>query len=201
MYCRNCANQVDENAIGCPKCGMDPKKAKSYCPGCGNSTSPEQVQCTTCGVSLASKGDTLDVDALRHFDFATFFAKKGHIAAVVALVGCVLFPWVKSDKSVMGGGDIHLWNMYELGEWVIHESLFVLLLNLIPISLIGFLIAEHVAVLVRYKLWFANGALGLIAIMGIRLHQVTDGEVETVYWGYYLVVIATIGMFVQVRRS
>jgi len=195
MYCRNCANQVDEKAMGCPKCGMDPKKAKSYCPGCGNATNAEQVLCTSCGVSLASKGITLDVESLKKFDAAKFFGNKGHIAAVVALVGC-FFPWIRHE--LLGGG-VLLTNMFgldgfDVGPWAWLTSFF-------PLLLIGFLVADHVASLTKYKKWFANGATGFIVTFGIFLHQSVWGMDSNVAWGFYLVAIATITVFMQVRRS
>lgn len=53
MYCRNCGNDVNEKAIGCPKCGLDPRAEKNFCPNCGTATNEKQVLCTSCGVSLA----------------------------------------------------------------------------------------------------------------------------------------------------
>lgn len=54
MYCKNCGNEVIENAIACLKCGMSPKSEKNFCGECGTATNPKQIVCTSCGVSLKS---------------------------------------------------------------------------------------------------------------------------------------------------
>jgi|GEM_PF-895850 len=53
MYCRNCGNEVSEKAVGCPKCGLDPRTEKNFCPNCGIGTNEKQIICTSCGISLA----------------------------------------------------------------------------------------------------------------------------------------------------
>ena len=53
MYCRNCGNEVNEKAVGCLKCGLDPRTEKNFCPNCGIGTNEKQVICTSCGISLA----------------------------------------------------------------------------------------------------------------------------------------------------
>ena len=32
MYCKNCGNELNENAVACLKCGCDPKKGNKNCP-------------------------------------------------------------------------------------------------------------------------------------------------------------------------
>jgi TM2 domain-containing membrane protein YozV len=56
MYCRNCGNQLDDRAIACPKCGLDPRAGTTCCQNCGKPTPPNAVVCTSCGVSLARVG-------------------------------------------------------------------------------------------------------------------------------------------------
>lgn len=51
-FCRNCGNEVNEKAIGCPKCGFDPKTEKNFCYECGSQTNEKQIICVSCGVSL-----------------------------------------------------------------------------------------------------------------------------------------------------
>lgn len=55
MYCRHCANQVSEKAVGCPKCGMNPRVGAEFCHDCGSETKSNQVMCTNCGVALNGK--------------------------------------------------------------------------------------------------------------------------------------------------
>jgi TM2 domain-containing membrane protein YozV len=56
MFCRNCGNQVDERAIACPKCGVNPHDGISFCQNCGKPTLANGVVCTNCGVALARWG-------------------------------------------------------------------------------------------------------------------------------------------------
>ena len=57
MYCRNCGNEMNNEAAVCVKCGVPTGKGNSYCPNCGVETNPEAVVCVQCGVSLAHKED------------------------------------------------------------------------------------------------------------------------------------------------
>ena len=60
MFCRNCANQLDDRAVACPKCGVNPRQGNAFCQNCGKPTIPNAVVCTSCGVALlqgASAGD------------------------------------------------------------------------------------------------------------------------------------------------
>ena len=35
MYCRNCGNEMHDEAVVCVKCGVPAGKGTSYCPHCG----------------------------------------------------------------------------------------------------------------------------------------------------------------------
>jgi TM2 domain-containing membrane protein YozV len=59
MHCRNCGNQVDERAVACPKCGVNPRDGSAFCQSCGKPTDPNQVICRQCGVSLAKPAPVL----------------------------------------------------------------------------------------------------------------------------------------------
>lgn len=52
MFCRNCGNQMVENAAVCVKCGVAAGTGLSFCPNCGGETNPNQEVCLKCGVSL-----------------------------------------------------------------------------------------------------------------------------------------------------
>ena len=56
MYCRNCGNEVAENAVMCVACGVPPKAGKKFCHNCKAETSPEAAICMKCGVSLKVDG-------------------------------------------------------------------------------------------------------------------------------------------------
>jgi TM2 domain-containing membrane protein YozV len=57
MYCRNCGTQLDDRAVACPKCGVNPRAGVSFCQQCGKPTVPNAIVCTSCGVGLARFGD------------------------------------------------------------------------------------------------------------------------------------------------
>ena len=53
MFCRNCGNQMDNQAAVCVKCGVPAGQGVNFCPNCGNQTAPGAAVCTSCGVALA----------------------------------------------------------------------------------------------------------------------------------------------------
>lgn len=52
MFCRNCANEVHERAVACPKCGVNPRAETKFCPNCAAATQSNQVLCIGCGSDL-----------------------------------------------------------------------------------------------------------------------------------------------------
>ena len=52
MYCRNCGEVVDENAVICIKCGTEKGKGMEYCSHCGGKVEKGQMACMTCGYAL-----------------------------------------------------------------------------------------------------------------------------------------------------
>jgi len=54
MYCRNCANQIADEAAICVKCGVPTDKGNKFCRHCGKETLPSQEICTGCGLRLSS---------------------------------------------------------------------------------------------------------------------------------------------------
>ena len=53
MYCANCGNPMDPNAVVCVKCGVKAGYGYQYCQNCGNPTVPGATICTTCGAMLS----------------------------------------------------------------------------------------------------------------------------------------------------
>jgi hypothetical protein len=232
MYCRNCSNEVNEKAIGCPKCGMDPRKAKNFCPSCGNATVENQVMCTKCGVALANKGLSIDTGSLPKFDASKFTGNKANIAAAVALLGCLL-PWLKVDMMGMGQSA----NMFTLAAGSDNISSMMTLMGsgggtilvsglllIFPIALIGFLAADHVPAIAKYKKQFMIASLALVVYAGIGLYQISHPSIPdtggmgmfgdtmskaarmaqdmiSVGWGFYISLVATIAAFVLGRRA
>ena len=54
MYCRNCGNEMNQNAVVCVKCGVSKGTGNFYCPHCGKETNPVAAVCLSCGCSLAN---------------------------------------------------------------------------------------------------------------------------------------------------
>lgn len=52
MFCRNCGNEMNAEAVVCVHCGVPVGKGKKYCPNCGAEPDPEAVICVKCGASL-----------------------------------------------------------------------------------------------------------------------------------------------------
>ena len=52
MYCRNCAEELNENQAICVKCGVKVGEGSTYCPNCGQEVAEGQEVCLNCGVSL-----------------------------------------------------------------------------------------------------------------------------------------------------
>jgi len=57
MYCRNCGQQVPDQAEFCTNCGQRVRGASRYCWSCGAETLPQAEICVKCGVRLASAAD------------------------------------------------------------------------------------------------------------------------------------------------
>ena len=58
MYCRNCGNEMNNEAIVCVKCGVPVGKGSGFCHNCGDAVHPDAVICVKCGVSLARPVET-----------------------------------------------------------------------------------------------------------------------------------------------
>lgn len=52
MYCKNCANQLEEQAAVCVRCGAPKGAGAAYCPNCAAPTPPGAAVCTNCGIAL-----------------------------------------------------------------------------------------------------------------------------------------------------
>jgi len=52
MYCRNCGNVMNDQAVICVSCGVPVGKGNNYCPLCGDVTDSMSQICMKCGVNL-----------------------------------------------------------------------------------------------------------------------------------------------------
>lgn len=60
MYCRNCSNNIEINAIKCDLCGLHPKHYKNYCSKCCRRTNDREVMCIKCGEDLTVKSGIME---------------------------------------------------------------------------------------------------------------------------------------------
>lgn len=54
MYCKNCGNVMNDQAVICVSCGVPVGKGNNYCPVCGDATNSMSQVCMKCGVNLNS---------------------------------------------------------------------------------------------------------------------------------------------------
>lgn len=52
MYCKNCGNELTQNASVCLNCGFMAGDGKAYCHNCGTSVTDGAAMCTKCGAML-----------------------------------------------------------------------------------------------------------------------------------------------------
>lgn len=57
MYCRNCGQQLSEQAEFCTSCGQRALAGTARCWSCGAETLPAAEICVKCGVRLSRAGD------------------------------------------------------------------------------------------------------------------------------------------------
>ena len=102
MYCRNCGNEMDNNATFCVKCGVAAGTGNVFCPNCGTQSHPQAVACVNCGFGLAPAGlgdrkSKLAAGLLGIFlgglgihNFYLGYQKKALIQLLVCIIGGVL---------------------------------------------------------------------------------------------------------------
>ena len=52
MFCKNCGNQMDDNAAVCVKCGVAKGQGELFCPVCGEPVQPGAAVCMKCGTAI-----------------------------------------------------------------------------------------------------------------------------------------------------
>mgnify|MGYP000860359025 FL=1 len=120
MYCKNCGNQVNENAIACLKCGCDPKRGANNCNSCGVETTSEQIICIKCGVALKTQNSAST-------SLSSTDGKSTAIIAYLTLIGFIIAAVQhSSDKTKLAA--YHL--RQSAGLFVTLISLYILLLLL-----------------------------------------------------------------------
>jgi ribosomal protein L40E len=64
MFCRNCAQQLADQAQFCTSCGQRPLQGGRYCWSCAAETLPNAEICVKCGVRLVRTGEKQWLTAL-----------------------------------------------------------------------------------------------------------------------------------------
>jgi len=64
MFCRNCAQQLADQAQFCTSCGQRPLRGGRYCWSCAAETLPNAEICVKCGVRLVRTGEKQWLTAL-----------------------------------------------------------------------------------------------------------------------------------------
>lgn len=106
MFCRNCGNRMDDNAVICVKCGAAKGSGNSYCPNCGKETNPNAAVCLNCGCALTNTNIVAGENAksklvagllaiflggLGIHNFYLGYTQKGVIQLLITLLGSCLF--------------------------------------------------------------------------------------------------------------
>ena len=104
MYCRNCGNEMIQNAVVCVKCGVSKGTGNFYCPHCGKETNPVAAVCLSCGCSLANTNASenaksklvagllgIFLGGLGIHDFYLGNTQKAIIHILLATVGALVF--------------------------------------------------------------------------------------------------------------
>ncbi len=54
MFCKNCGNELNENAVACMNCGFAKGSGDKFCANCGKELNPGAAICTACGAAAAA---------------------------------------------------------------------------------------------------------------------------------------------------
>lgn len=109
MYCKNCGNEIDDNAYFCIHCGfrvgdeLPPVASKEpkYCTHCGRQIDPNAYVCIHCGVVVNKtvakpKNDQSLLCAVFGFILALF---ANFVALAVSILGMVISHNNKNAKN------------------------------------------------------------------------------------------------------
>lgn len=56
MYCKNCGNELNENAVACMNCGFAKGNGNRFCANCGSEVNPGAAICVKCGAAVQATG-------------------------------------------------------------------------------------------------------------------------------------------------
>lgn len=168
MYCRNCGNEVNEKAIGCMKCGLDPRTEKKFCPECGIATNEKQVICTSCGISLAVSPVK---SAIKHENNAEAASEK--TIAIVAYIPVAVLGFIIA--LIMHNNNKSQFSAYHLRQslglnilfFAVYFSIYVILFNLI---------ISNPFTVIRFSWIFPLFLLGILALFIVGLVNASSNQ-------------------------
>jgi TM2 domain-containing membrane protein YozV len=91
MFCRECGKSVNEHAVACTSCGVNPRASKNFCYTCGVKTKDNQVMCVKCGVSLESASSS-----------GISFGENGKKDKMIAFVLALVLGTIGAHKFYLG---------------------------------------------------------------------------------------------------
>lgn len=115
MYCRNCGNEMNENAVVCVKCGVSVGQGTSFCSACGSPTDCCADFCTNCGVALKKTIHSeqkskiaagllgIFVGALGIHNFYLGFTKKAIAQLLISVLSCGILSFASAIWGLVEG--------------------------------------------------------------------------------------------------
>lgn len=58
MFCKNCGQEINENAVACMTCGFAKGAGEKFCANCGKEINPGAAICTACGAAVKPADNT-----------------------------------------------------------------------------------------------------------------------------------------------
>ncbi len=104
MYCKNCGNEMDENATVCTKCGCAKGTGNSFCSHCGEPANAGAAICLKCGCAISevpgingysTKSRTVAgvlailLGQLGIHNFYLGFTNKGLMQLLISIIGSI----------------------------------------------------------------------------------------------------------------
>jgi hypothetical protein len=159
MFCKNCGNPINPNAIACLSCGCDPRKGKSHCGGCGTKINEAQIICIQCGASLNNGHSSTDD------------GKTVAIVSYITLIGFIIAV-VQHSTSKTKLGAYHL--RQSLGFMITGVALAILLFIIeVPAYSMGYLSALNYLFFIEMLSFFTW--IGLLICVIISLVNAING--------------------------
>ena len=92
MYCKNCGNKLDDDAIFCSKCGVRKETEGNafYCEKCGTKISEGDVFCTGCGNLVSEDAIKKDKEEKQKLEKERKEKEESKIGIVI-LVATIIF--------------------------------------------------------------------------------------------------------------